>query len=266
MSGAGSLRDSGEPEKARNEPGIPLVIAGAGTILGREGAGALFDRESTTLPAMWLTVSLPVSLFLLGFLLGGCSSLESVLEEARTGDSQTRAEALFELEARVRSLGPPTDGDPAPILADRKLLNEFLRERFEPEPDPVIRANIITVALHAEAECAEELLLAGINDRAMLVRQQAIHGMRQLQPKNLRELLTDRLRNDSSLIVRLEAAKAFRSVGDADWAEPLVRIIVDTTEDESLRYQAFHSARALTGAELPFAISDWEAWLEKNGG
>ena len=83
-------------------------------------------------------------------------------------------------------------------------------------------------------------------------------------PENVRTLLTDLLLKDPDFVVRLEAAKAFRDVGSADWAEPLVRVIVNGTEKESLRYQAHLSARKLIGKDIKFTPTDWSGWLDAN--
>ena len=199
-------------------------------------------------------------------LAAGCQSVESITADAREGSSESRRAALDDQVHEVRSLL----GEGPDVTDDRETVNRFLIEAFQSEQgqesgsDPVIRARLLGIALQGQFPCAPALVALGARDPSPMVRQAAVQGMDEAPPENVRTLLTDLLLNDEDFVVRLEAAKAFRDVGSDDWAEPLVRVILNGTEDESLRYQAHLSARKLIGEDIPFTPTDWSGWLAGN--
>ena len=203
--------------------------------------------------------ALMIGVLLLALSGTACSNLDRLLEEAEQGDADDRRDRLSELELEVRRLR----GEEPDVQKARAKIDAFLRNRFTIERDAINRAQILALALQGEYPCASDLVLEGARDPSLMVRQQAVQGLREAPSPEARAVLTDLLRNDRSLLVRIEAAKVFRSIGDEGWVEPLVAIVVDETEEESLRWQCHASANQLTGQELPFTAGAWARWKEQ---
>ncbi len=202
-------------------------------------------------PGWWL----PPALVLL---VSGCTSVADILEDAAAGDIDDRREAILDLEERIRKLRPARPRD----AEARARIDQFLIRNFSQERDSVLREQYISLALQGKLPGAVELLQQGVADPNWNVRLTAVKGLGLLKPPETRQLLTDVLAADSALIVRIEAAKSFRYVGSADWARPLIEVLLDEAEDSNLRRQAWISANALTGKDLPHLQEPWRRILE----
>lgn len=201
-------------------------------------------------------------LLMLALTVAGCAGLGDVMDDATLGKPQERQAAVLDLEERVRKLRP---GDEAAV-EDRDRLDRFLRERFSLERDATLREQLLDVALRGELPCAGDLSMTATRDRKWQVRLSGVKGIAQTRPDGMRERLTLLLEKDPHLFVRIEAAKAFRAVGDESWAQALVAVLMDEAENRNLRVQAYRSAVALTGSQLPFVPQQWRDWQARSEG
>lgn len=228
-----------------------------GAAVGREGTAPPRHRRGGTIALAALACMIWC---LAGTALSGCAGLAGELEDAESDDAETRREAFEDIEERVRDW-ERRDGENA---ADREQLDAFLASRLQVERDSGIRAQIVSIALQGELPGAPALFQAALADRAWPVRHAAVRGIAESRPPNAEELLATTLRDKRDIFVRIEAAKAIGEIGAADWAAPLIDVIVDDAEDANLRYQAYRSAVKLTKSELPFVPERWKA-LQKEG-
>lgn len=188
----------------------------------------------------------------------GCSSLEEGLRASSTGPPHERREALLELERTVRF----ARADNPEATEERAAIDDFLRARFPQENDAVARSQLISLALQGEFPCADTLVLQGAQDTLASVRLTAVKAFRETQPAGVREVVTDLLRHDRDLFVRIEAAKVMAAIGEASWARDLAEVVIDSAEDGSLRFQAHRAANHLLGSDRPFLEAAWRSWLE----
>ncbi len=214
------------------------------------------SRQNTPYPSRPLLVAL----VLLLSLSSGCSSPMSLVEDAEEGGRSDRWEALGALavlaaDGRLQRL----DAD------DRARMDTFLSTRFLIEPNPSLRARIVAIALDGELPCGVELLAQAFVDRGLAVRLEAVERVSSLPPLERRPALRRRLHDDEDALVRIAAARAYREIGQENWARELVEVIVDPRADGNVRFQAYLSAVELTGADLMFLREDWQSWLEEHG-
>ena len=194
------------------------------------------------------------------FLLPSCSTPRSQIEKAEQGGRHDRKEALASLarsaqEGRLDNLSPEW----------RERLSRYVTDRFPVEQNPTLRAQLIAIALDASLDSAPQLLAEGFDDPELAVRLQSVERIGSIAPVDRRERLRRRLLEDSDTLVQIAAARAYREQGTEAWAKELVEVIVNPRFDENVRFQAYLSAVALTGADLMFLPEDWRAWLEENG-
>ncbi|MFQ5654666.1 MAG: HEAT repeat domain-containing protein [Planctomycetota bacterium] len=242
------------PRDSRGARGYPLRVAGVAVrIAVSKGFPVHHFKRRRALLVTAALIALPA--------LSGCMSLETALEKGREGKAKDRRKAVARIAQEVSRGLPDELGDQDP----RQRVNSFLHERFSEEPDPLLRARILSVAVEGGFACAKGLIVAAARDEEPVVRLEAVDGMRSLSIPATREILNELLVHDPDLFVRIEVVKVFREVGTTDWAPPLVRLLLDETEDPSLRFQAYLSAVALTGSDLMFLREDWEAWLKQHG-
>lgn len=192
--------------------------------------------------------------------LPACTGLPKLLDHVASGDPEGRQEALLVLEKRLRRMRP---SHPRHAEA-RAQIDRFLLTNFGQEPLSVLREQYISLALQGELPGTAELLQQGVADGSWNVRLTAVKGLGRLNPPETRNLLTEVLRKDSTLLVRIEAAKSFRFAGDSSWARPLVELLVDEAEEPNLRRQAWLSAVQLTGKDLPYVPELWRKVLESD--
>ncbi|MEE8142392.1 MAG: HEAT repeat domain-containing protein, partial [Planctomycetota bacterium] len=200
-----------------------------------------------------------LGVWLLAGILPGCASVDPVLARAKSNESKQRAKALEQLEKwviRARS-GKPRY---APVQAK---IDVFLKQRLTDEPSAFLRAQIIFLALQGEFSSVPLMLMEGARDGEAHVRLAAVKGMREFAFEGRKSLLFDLLKNDSDLFVRIEVTKTIAKVGSEDWAEPLVDVLLDVTQKQNLRDQAYLAARSLTDSQLPNLDEPWRQWLQE---
>ena len=216
---------------------------------------------STTLfsTTLFSTTFQSALLLLCGSVLLGCTNVEKLIDRASTGDYELRRAAVDDIEVRLRDLRP---NDPR-ATEERARIDRFLVDRLRPsgESEPVLRAQYISLALQGRLESAGAILESGAEDPDWHVRNTALKGFGEVKTPNTQQILTAALRSDPNAWNRLEAAKLFRHVGDAEWSRPLIEVLIDEGEDHSLRYQCYLSAVALTGLDLPFVPKEWRSHL-----
>lgn len=194
------------------------------------------------------------------FLLSGCTSPVDYVEDAERGGRSERWEALGELAFFAR------EGELRNLRDDeRTRIDGYLRDRFPVEPNPSLRARILSIALDGPFPCGPDLLRASFADPGLAVRYEAVQRAASLPPAERRDALSGRLLDDSDPLVRIAAARAYRELGDASWARELVQVIVDGRAATDVRFHAYLSAIELTGADLMFLEEEWKAWLEEHG-
>ncbi|MEM7167940.1 MAG: hypothetical protein AAF581_20980 [Planctomycetota bacterium] len=194
-------------------------------------------------------------------MLTGCKSLEEHLAWGGDRPPDERRDFLADLAMTVGEL---PKHDPS-AEADRQMIDRFLVERFATEEDVVARSQILSLALQGEFPCATALVTAAVDpEQPASVRHTAVKGLRELSIAGRKQLLLGTLANDSDAFVRIDAVKVIAAVGDASWARPVVEVIVDPSENSSLRFQSHRTANQLLGTDLPYLPSKWKAWLETN--
>ena len=212
--------------------------------------------------ASWSRTAARISVLLLGvcLLLPGCASPRSQIEKAEQGGRHDRKEALASLARSAR------DGKLEKLTPEwRERLERYVSDRFPLEKNPSLRAQLIAIALDASLDCAPQLLADGFDDPELAVRLQAVERITAIAPAERRGRLRRRLLEDPDPLVQIAAARAYREQGTEEWAKELVGVILDPRFDENVRFQAYLSAVALTGADLMFLPEDWRAWLEEHG-
>ena len=144
----------------------------------------------------------------------------------------------------------------------RARFDAYLSRRFANEPNPTVRAEMLAVALEADLPCAPALLRDGFDDPGVNVRLEAVDRVAAMPPVDRRDRLRRRLERDTDPLVQIAAARAYRRHGTEEWAPELVTVLMDPNHDSNVRFQAYLSAVALTGADLMFLPEDWRTWLE----
>ena len=147
-----------------------------------------------------------------------------------------------------------------------QVATRLLREQIRPqnEPSAYLRAQILFLAMQGEFPALPDMLLIAMRDPESHVRLAAVKGLRRCDIPGRRDLLVDRLRTDTDLFVRIEVAKTMARIGNAQWARPLIEVVLESTENYNLRAQCHLAALKLTGADVPFLQEDWRKWLSKH--
>ncbi len=165
--------------------------------------------------------------------------------------------AFSELSVRARR-GGLKQTDPAV----RERLDAHILERFSGEPNPTVRAEMLSVAVAGGLPGAIGILRQGLIDPGSLVRLVAIESIGELPEEERRAALRELLQDDDEVWVQLAAAQRCADLGDAEWSTDLVATLGDAGVDPNVRFQAYLAVRRLTGEDLPFIPDDWRIWLE----
>lgn len=221
-----------------------------------------FRPQRSVSPAGWRGGPL---LGLLLLVLTGCSSLAGFMGDARVGDTETRQEALLEIEHVIRD-NPPGR---ASTVKTREQLDAFLAERFDAEPDSSLRSQILSMAVQGRFECAEEMLRKAVrNPDARLVRLVALQHLRDLDVDQYQGSLVAVLATERDRLVLIEAIKTVACAEPAPdevdgWVFPLIDLYLDTMLDRNVRLQAHRAMVALSGVEIPKEdVDGWKKWRD----
>ena len=188
----------------------------------------------------------------------GCAGPEArLLRLAEDGGRSDRQMAFSELSVRARR-GGLKQTDPAV----RERLDAHILERFSGEPNPTVRAEMLSVAVAGGLPGAIGILRQGLIDPGSLVRLVAIESIGELPEEERRAALRELLQDDDEVWVQLAAAQRCADLGDAEWSTDLVATLGDAGVDPNVRFQAYLAVRRLTGEDLPFIPDDWRIWLE----
>ena len=111
----------------------------------------------------------------------------------------------------------------------------FFKKVLDGRPSIVLRIHAVCMLADMKNEDAIPLLSQALReDSSPLVRHEAAFAMGQLEYKSGVPSLIDAMMNDESVLVRHESAVALGSIGDEKARDPLVRMLRDTDEDVRL--------------------------------
>jgi HEAT repeat protein len=214
--------------------------------------------------ALSMRLAPAVILIGLGATTGGCSSTQArpnwmrnmVFWEERESDPRfkgpTPAEQIELLRKQIVQ---------APKLPpeEQNALAQQMNEAFKNESDPLLRREYVRVCAGCASPAAGETLTLALADSEPDIREIACdawakHGGPQAIPK-----LSDTMKHDADLNVRLASVRALAKIGGSD----AISAVAPALEDESpaMQYRAVQALREMTGKDFGDNANAWREYL-----
>jgi HEAT repeat protein len=146
---------------------------------------------------------------------------------------------------------------------DEKLrTSEQLAAAIRTEKDPLIRLEIIRTLGHYPGPAADAILKAATSDTDAQVRTTACEAWGRRGDAQAIELLSEMLRGDADVDVRLAAAKALGETRNPAAVAPLGDALCAPDSDPAMQYRAVLSLQQVTGKkELGDNVQRWQLYV-----
>jgi hypothetical protein len=198
----------------------------------------------------------------------GCSTtrarpqwVESITfwEKRETDDrylKRTPAEEIEDLRVTMEKV-------PSMTPEEQNAKASELAEAYRNESDPLVRLEMLRVVARCGSPAAAETLKAAMGDSDREVRVTAcqawgVHGGPLAVPQ-----LSEALRKDVSVDVRLAAGKALGQIGGDEAVKALAVALDD--QDPALQYRAIQSLREITGKDFGDNVVAWRDYTRGSG-
>lgn len=158
-----------------------------------------------------------------------------------------RVEQMRETAKKIPSMSPDEQQRHAAELA----------EAYRVEADPLVRIQILRTIAHCGSPAAGETLQAALHDSERDVRIVACDVWAVHRGPAAMSLLSDVLRRDPSMDVRLAAARSIGKLGGPEAVPALAPALEDPSP--AMQYRAVQSLREATGKDFG---DDAKAWRE----
>ena len=177
-----------------------------------------------------------------------CSAVAKGLSDR---DEEVRRRVLWTIErlAEREGLGGELD----------KRLLPVLKRKWKGDRSAGVRAACLMAIDAVDSETARELARKGLVDRREEVRCASL--LVAARHAELTEELELRLERDPSSRVRSLLIESYETIGTADTARALVRVL-DTEPRLRLRWSALSALRRISGMKYRMNIEPWRAWAE----
>ncbi|MBN1394593.1 MAG: HEAT repeat domain-containing protein [Pirellulales bacterium] len=160
-----------------------------------------------------------------------------------------RIAALHELTAEAAKSSPEK----------RLQISDQLAHSIRSEHDPIIRVEIIRVLGSCPGPTADAVLKAALRDPDAQVRIAACESWGTRGDERAAKLLSDLLRSDIDIDVRLAAAKALGETRNPAAVEALGEALEDS--DPAMQYRAVLALEKATGKDLGNDVYRWQQYV-----
>ena len=123
-----------------------------------------------------------------------------------------------------------------------------LARQIQTEPDPLVRAEIISAAGKFNTPLAAQVLSAGLQDTDALVRKSCCEAIGKRGDATQSAALAEVIRSDNDLDVQIEAVRALGNLKSPETATALIAAL--EADDPAIQYAGVQSMKRATGQDL----------------
>ena len=143
----------------------------------------------------------------------------------------------------------------------KRQVVDYLTQSIRPEPDPLIRSEIIQTLGEYPIPTAEPVLKAALQDTDADVRIAACNAWGKRPNAEAAELLAGILKNDTDQDVRLAAARGLGQTKDQRAIAALGDVL--TESDPAMQRRAVLSLQTITGKDLGNNVDRWQKYVKE---
>ncbi len=152
----------------------------------------------------------------------------------------------------VRQIAGQADGTDSP---EQRELTDQLARQIQIEPDPLVRKAIIGSVAEFRTPLAQQVLEAGLSDDHQAVRVACCQALGERAETHSVPSLSQALRDDKKIDVRLAAAEALGSIDSPESMAALVTALDD--RDPALQYVGVQSMKSISGQDYGGDVAKW---------
>ncbi len=156
-----------------------------------------------------------------------------------------RVDAVHEFAQRSTGIDTP----------EQRQITDQLARQIQVEPDPLVRQAIVSSIAEFRTPMAEQVLEAGLADENAAVRTACCRELGQRADAQSVARLTNALRSDKDIDVRLAAAEALGKIKSPEATKALAIALDD--RDPALQYAGVQSLKAITGHDYGPDVQVW---------
>lgn len=154
--------------------------------------------------------------------------------------------------AAVEALGKQASGDDD---AKQRQLTDELARQIQSERDPLVREAIIRAVADFETPMAAQILIAGLKDEDLFVRQTCCRLLGKRRDPSTVAALEDVVRSDEDLDVRIAATNSLGALGTPN-AIPAISLALHD-RDPALQFAGVRAMRVASGKDLGNDVAAW---------
>lgn len=143
------------------------------------------------------------------------------------------------------AMGDQANGEDTP---DQQQLVVDLARKIQTEPDPLVRESIVKAVAGFRTPLASQVLTAGLQDSAPLVRRRCCTVIGERGDATLATALAETAQNDSDLDVRIEAVRALGGMPSPETNTALIAAM--EANDPAIQFAAVQSMKQTTGKDF----------------
>jgi HEAT repeat protein len=156
-----------------------------------------------------------------------------------------RADALEQFAMRSTGVDSP----------EQRQITDQLARQMQIEPDPLVRRVVVKAIAEFRTPMAQQVLEAGLADENSMVRVACCQGLGRRGDANSVACLSNSLRTDEDIDVRLAAADALGKTNSPEAVQALIVALDD--RDPALQYAGVQSMKLLTGQDYGPDVQTW---------
>jgi HEAT repeat protein len=130
-----------------------------------------------------------------------------------------------------------------------------MAQKMQHEHDILVRMAMIDVLSTLDASSAQRVLFAGLQDPEVDIRVACCEAWQKRPGPETTRMLTETLRRDTSVDVRLAAVKALGAAGDKEAVQALGEALEDN--DPAMQYVAMGSMKNVTGKDFGNDVNEY---------
>jgi HEAT repeat protein len=152
----------------------------------------------------------------------------------------------------IKQIATKSTGTDSP---EQRQLTDELARQIQIEPDPLVRTAVVNAIAEFRTPMAQQVLEAGLEDASRPVRIACCRALGQRGEASSVRSLSQVLKQDKDLDVRLTAAEALGKIHSPESVQALVTALED--RDPAMQYVGVQSMKTLTGKDYGGDVDAW---------
>jgi HEAT repeat protein len=190
----------------------------------------------------------------------GCAGPRGKINWAFWEKPPTRIPGLKTPQERIEELAQLTDQAARQTSAEQARLADELAQEIQREQDVQVRRQIIRTLAVIPNERAAAVIHAGLDDPDESVRIACCEAWGKRGGSLAIEELSTALETQSSVDVRIAAAKALGELNDPAAVQPLAQLLVEN--DPAIQRRAMESLKYASGKDYGYDVQAWRQYAQ----